>query len=73
MDLSGFNIAALLLSLQLLFPGQDSDNNGYNGHCIGVGLIHKDGVIYRVPLMLSPTESPTAVDNETCLNGVILH
>lgn len=37
------------------------------------GLIHKDEVIYRVPLMLSPTESPLAVDNETSLNGVISH
>lgn len=53
--------------------GQGSDNNGYNGHSISTALIHKDEVIYRVPLMLSPTDSPLAVDNETSLNGVISH
>lgn len=65
--------SASLLLLHRLFCGQDSNNNGYNGYRIGVWLIHKDEVIYRLPLMLCPTESPLAVDYETCLNGVISH
>lgn len=71
MDPSSYN--RLMLLLQLPFPGQDSDDNGYNGHSISVGLMHKDEAIYRAPLMLSPTESPIAVDNETSPNGVISH
>lgn len=73
MDAPGSDHHHPLLSEQPLLSGQRSENNGYNGGSIDVELIHKDEVIYRVPLMLSLTGSPLAVDNETSLNGVISH